>query len=138
MNNLQQVKYKDENGTEIDASRVEVLGPYLHIADGFYNWTCGACGSGYSSRSCGWPIQGQVLICESCKKMNLLVRTDCDALTELARRKFEAEERDRELKRLKEIEKFNDDKLLQIKREILSLVEKAISSHFTAERHYGN
>jgi hypothetical protein len=66
--------------------------------------------------------------------MNLLVRTNCAEITELARRKFESEERDLELKRLQGIEKYNDDQLLKIKREIMGLVEDAIRSHATAEK----
>src|SRR5208283_2666104 len=98
MNNLQQVKYKDENGREIDASSVEVLAPYMHVADGFYNWTCGACGSAHATRSCGWTIQGQVLPCDTCKKMNLLVKTNCEEIQQLMQREWDDEERKVELK----------------------------------------
>lgn len=132
MKNLQQEKYEDDNGHEIGASEVQMLASYVHHADGFYDWTCGSCGAEHADR--WWDIFGRVIACPDCKKMNLLVRTNCAEITELARRKFESEERDLELKRLQGIEKYNDDQLLKIKREIMGLVEDAIRSHATAEK----
>src|SRR5271167_2759870 len=99
MKNLQQEKYEDDNGHEIDASKVDVLAPYVHQADGFYNWTCGSCGAEHSDR--WWNISGRVIMCPTCKKQNLLVRTNCKEITELVRRKMEIDDRDRELERLK-------------------------------------
>jgi hypothetical protein len=126
MKNLQQAKYKDDNGREVDASVVQVLAPYTHIADGFYNWSCGSCGNDHASRSCGWPIMGQVLGCDSCHKLNLLVPTDCDDIMGMRKLQWNSQERDEECKRLQGIEKYNEDKLLEIKRSILATIQQAI------------
>ena len=85
MKNLFQERYKDDNGHPIDASKVEVLASCTHIADGFYKWSCGKCNAEHDSRACGWPIAGQVLECKECKTMNLLVRTDCEWVTDKLR-----------------------------------------------------
>ena len=85
MKHLFQEQYKNDNGYPIDASTVQALASYTHIADGFYEWNCGKCDAKHSSRACGWPIAGQVLECKECHTMNLLVRTDCEWVTEKLR-----------------------------------------------------
>ena len=134
MTNLQQKVYEDDNGHEFPSEKVDTLASYIHQADGFYNWTCGGCGSEYSDR--WWNISGRVVRCEHCQKMNLLVRTNCTEITEMAKQKYASEEREAELKRLKDIEKWNDDKFTRIKSEVLSLVERAIASHPERHRKY--
>jgi len=131
MTNLQQLKYEDEDGREILADNIDCLAPFTHIADGFYNWTCGRCGVENSDR--WYKISGRVVKCRCCQKLNLLVRTDCDNVASLQMRQREFEELTLEVKRLKDIEKLNDDQLLKIKQEVLKLVEDAIRS---AEKHY--
>lgn len=126
MKNLSQEKYKDENGHEVDAATVQALAPYTHIVDGFYNWSCGSCGTDHSSRSCGWPIMGQVLECHSCAKMNLLVPTECDAIVNMRKLQWNSKERDEECLRLQGIEKYNEDKLLEIKRNLLAVIQQAV------------
>lgn len=79
---LGQRTYKDENGNEISADKVEFIAPYQHVADGFYNWECGQCGNTDNSRSCGWSISGQVLKCRKCGYYNLLVKTNTDELNQ--------------------------------------------------------
>jgi hypothetical protein len=134
MTNLQQAVYEDDNGHEFPAEKVDALAPYTHQSDGFYNWTCGICSCENSDR--WWNISGRVVMCEHCRKMNLLVRTNCTEITELVKQKYASDEREVELKRLKDIEKWNDDKFTRIKSEVLSLVERAIASHPERERKY--
>ncbi len=133
VNNLLQKKYKDDNGHEFDAADVQCLAPYTHIADGFYNWTCGICHHDHSSRSCGWPISGQVLHCDGCKRMNLLVRTNCVEIDEAMSGKFRAPERDRELERLQGIEQFNEKQLSRIRAELLRRIEMSLVNLRTSD-----
>jgi hypothetical protein len=128
MKNLQQEKYKDDNGRDIEASKVEVLAPYKYHVDGFYQWTCPTCGFDHNSRSCGWPISGQVLACDQCHVKTLLVRTNCIEIDEVLQGKWRSEERDKENERLKGIEKYNADELQKIRFKILGIVEQAIAS----------
>lgn len=79
---LGQEKYKNNNGHAIEAEKIDCITTYHHIADGFYKSACGACGTDMGSRSCGWDIAGQVLECVKCKKMNLVLRSDCDWISE--------------------------------------------------------
>lgn len=134
MKNLQQEIYEDDNGRPFEAEKVACLAPYTHIADGFYTWTCGSCGEENSDR--WYNISGRVMECHSCRKTNLLVRTNCAEINKLTWRNFEFEELKLQVARLKDIEKFNDDQLLKIKQEIMKLVEDAVRSHPTAEKHY--
>ena len=66
----------------VDAAVIEYLAPYRHLSDGFYRWECGQCKSEHGDRACGWPISGQVMRCNKCGQMNLLVRTNCAAIDE--------------------------------------------------------
>lgn len=126
MNNLAQTTYKNDNGNPVDAGTVEVLAAYKHIADGFYNWDCSKCGHGHSSRSCGWPIAGQVLACDKCKSMNLLVRTNCEETDKALRLLFQNEEREKELARLRGIEQLNKSELAGIQGTVYSFVHGAL------------
>ena len=101
---LNQESYKDDNGKEIPASKVQCLAPYKHIVDGFYKWECGRCGKEHGSRSCGWPIAGQVLECDGCQTMNLLVKTNCEEIDKAFGLFIHMEERNKELTRLVNIE----------------------------------
>lgn len=103
-NHLNQESYKDESGKDISASQVQCLTPYKHIVDGFYKWQCAHCGKEQGSRSCGWPIAGQVLECNGCKTMNLLVKTNCSELDKAFGMLIRMEEREKELTRLANIE----------------------------------
>lgn len=128
LTNLGQEKYKDDNGREIEASAVDVLGPYKHIAIGFYRWTCGRCGEEHGGRSCGWPISGQVMLCGKCSAMNLLVRTNCVEIDEALSGKWRTPERDAELERLRGVVGINDQTVRDIKQRLLSTVSAAISN----------
>lgn len=127
MKNLYQEKYKDDNGRDIDTSRVEFLVPYRYHVDGFYEWACPKCGNDHHSRSCGWPISGQVLACDACKAMSLLVRTNCVEIDEALHGKWQSVERDKENERLKDIQKFNDEQLKQVRWQVLNVVEQALT-----------
>lgn len=113
-----QEKYKDDNGHEITAEKVQVLAPYQHIADGFYRWQCGSCDKEHGSRACGWPISGQVLKCDGCRKMNLLVRTNCEEIDKAFGSYLANEERTKELERLRGIEKYNAEQVAKIWNEV--------------------
>jgi hypothetical protein len=95
---LNQPTYKDDNGNVIDASKVEYIAPYTYVVDGFYHWECGQCGDKHSSRSCGWPISGQVLKCQKCGHMNLLVKTNIDELNQWMGKNIALETLDKEIK----------------------------------------
>lgn len=129
---LQQTSYKDGNGHGINSSAVQVLAAYRHICDGFYDWACGSCVFEHHSRTCGWPIAGQVLKCESCGKMNLLVRTNCIEIDALMRRNMEVEYDKKELERLKDIEKYNEAQVNQIKSQLWNVVQSALSQRLPA------
>jgi hypothetical protein len=101
---LNQESYKDSSGKDIPSSKIQCLAPYKHMVDGFYNWECGLCGREHGSRSCGWPIAGQVLECDGCKAMNLLVKTNCEEIDKAFGLFIKMEERDKELTRLVNIE----------------------------------
>ena len=118
---LLQETYKNDNGNEISADKVEYLAPYKHVIDGFYEWECGACGKKHSSRSCGWPISGQVLQCESCRKMNLLVRTNTDELSAMFGKNIRLEELDRQIK----------DKEAKLDQYVLKTSLKALGEAYT-------
>jgi len=77
-NFLSQKIYKNDDGNEIASSEVDVVTTYEHIADGFYKWFCAECGNEAASRTCGWPIMGQVLKCKKCNKNNLLLYSGTD------------------------------------------------------------
>ena len=128
MKNLQQELYKNDNGHDIEAARIQVLTPYKYHVDGFYQWACGSCEFEHHSRSCGWPISGQVLECESCHKMNLLVRTNCVEIDETLQGKWKSEERDKENDRLKGIKKFNEEQMKTYRRKVLDAVQHTIQS----------
>lgn len=124
---LGQSLYKDENGQDIAADRVRALAPYRHIADGFYNWQCGHCCQTHNGRA-GWAISGQVLRCESCDSMNLLVRTNCIEIDTALAGKWRSVEMEQENERLKNIRQYNEQQLVILKREILAQVARAVNS----------
>jgi|SRR5208337_634983 len=125
MKNLQQEIYEDDNGQPIEAAKVDTLGSYVLICDGFYNWTCGACGAEHSDR---WiKFSGRVLKCGDCGKMNLLVRTNTDAVTEALQGKWKSEEMEKENARLKDIVKFNSDQLWAIRNELVQTVDRTLT-----------
>ncbi len=126
---LAQAKYKDHNGHDIEASAVSVITSYKHIVDGFYSWDCGyqECGFPHSSRSCGWPIAGQVLQCEKCKRMNLLLRSDCEVIGEAVEKLFESESLRREIASLRDIRKYNDDQLYKIRCELIGTLQNSLT-----------
>lgn len=104
---LSQETYKNDNGHDIPASEAEVLAPYKHVFDGFYNWDCAVCGHEHSSRACGWPISGQILVCDKCHKKNLLVRTDFDWMNKHLSKSVELEDLDRQIAdRVKRLNEF--------------------------------
>jgi hypothetical protein len=122
---LQQELYKDENGRDIEADKVDCLAPIQYGADGFYNWEC-MCGNVHFSRA-GWQIAGQVLKCDKCGKMNLLVRTDCDLIYAALSGKWQSEERDKENQRLKGIQKFNEQQMRDIRQLVFTTVRDALN-----------
>lgn len=104
---LAQVEYKDSNGNHIPADKVQCIAPYKHIIDGFYEWECGQCHEKDNSRSCGWPIAGQVLSCPKCGYMNLLVKTNTEELDKYFGRNLSLEELDRQIEdRKKNLNQF--------------------------------
>lgn len=104
---LGQTGYVNDNGVATDPDEVEFLAPYKHVVDGFYTWECGNCSQSHGSRSCGWPISGQVIACESCKKKNLLVRTNTNEISEALALAFRREEVEIDLARKRaESEKY--------------------------------
>lgn len=136
---LGQLNYKDDNGNPISSREIDYIAPYRHIVDGFYEWECGNCKARQSSRSCGWPIAGQVLKCtessnmggspNGCGKMNLLVKTNTEELDECFSNKLKLERREQEIK-LKE-EKLNEyihksqwEKLVKLFKEFQEFEEK--------------
>ena len=125
MRQLQQKKYHSHRLDWLP-EQIQTLAPYQHTGDGFYTWECGHCSSGYSSRTCGWPIAGLVEPCENCKAVNLLVSTATDELDELRKRKWAEESVLKELEELRGIKKYNEDQLIALKRELWSTVEVAI------------
>ena len=94
---LGQKEYKDDNGNSISAEKIEFIAPYKHIVDGFYEWECGQCGNKHGCRSCGWPIAGQVLRCEKCGFMNLLVKTNTAELDKWFGKNIELEKREQDI-----------------------------------------
>ena len=100
---LAQKEYVDDQGHPVLATTVEIA-PYTHIADGFYKWECGSgsCRALHASRSCGWPVAGQVLRCEKCGTLNLLVKTNVKELDECFGMKIRLEEDSSALKREQE------------------------------------
>lgn len=125
---LLQAQYKDENGCDVDAAVVEYLAPYRHRVDGFYQWQCGQCKEEHRIRSCGWPISGQVLRCQKCGQMNLLVRTNCAAVDEALSGMWRSAEQADENARLKAILQFNCEQVVAIKRDVLSAVRQAVDA----------
>lgn len=116
---LLQDSYKSDHGADVQAATVEVLAPYKHVFDGFYRWECGACQHEHASRACGWPISGQAIKCDGCGKINLLVRTNCEEIDKAFGAYLGNAEREKELARLRDIEKYNDEKLASIRAEFL-------------------
>ena len=76
---LHQAIYKDDNGKDIPANKVDVVTTYKIHGDGFYTWLCAECGNQVSGRS-GGSAMGQVLECPKCKTMNLLLWNGTDDL----------------------------------------------------------
>ena len=140
MKNLLQDKYEDDNGHPFEASEIDCLAPYTHIADGFYHWTCGLCGQEHSDR--WWNISGRVVKCgdgrsealgehrvlQGCGKMNLLVRTNTKEITEALSSKWKSAEMEAENERLKNITKYNDEQFRRIRGEVMNTVEQALTA----------
>ncbi len=125
LTNLGQEQYEDENGFPFPASKVDALAPYTHIADGFYDWTCGACGAEHHDRH--FKFSGRVSACKKCDKMNLLVRTNCAELNELIGEKWESGERDQELNRLRGIKALNDAEIAKIRTQVYEEIRQAVN-----------
>jgi hypothetical protein len=106
---------------------VDYLAPYRHISDGFYEWECGQCKDLHGDRG-GWALSGQVLRCEKCGHMNLLVRTNCIAIDEAISGMWQSAEQADENKRLKDIQRFNIEHVVAIKRDVLSAVRSALDA----------
>ena len=125
MKNLQQKVYEDDNGNEISADKVDYLTSYMYIADGFYNWSCAACGEDHSDR---WHrVSGRVLKCQTCGKMNLLVRTNCTEINEALSGKWRQPEIAAENERLKGVQKWNEQELQKIKAQVVNAVNVALA-----------
>jgi hypothetical protein len=125
MKRLQQEKYTTDNG-EILAADIYTLAPYQHLGDGFYTWECGYCRTEHNSRTCGWPIAGQVEKCDKCKNVNLLVSTLTNELNALRASTWADDGRQQELESLRTIQRFNEHDLLDIRRKIIDEVQIAI------------
>jgi hypothetical protein len=123
MKDLQQAVYEDDNGNPVDAEKVDCLAPYNHVCDGFYNWSCGACGHEHSDR--WWSISGRVMVCQQCKKKNLLVRTNTKEITEALQGKWKSAEMEAENERLKGIIKYNVEQIRGFQQIILNAVNTA-------------
>lgn len=113
--------YKDDNGREISAALVEFISPYQHLVDGFYRWECGGCKNEDGSRSCGWPIAGQVLRCSNCQALNLLVKTNTVELDKLVGRNNELETGLQQLKT--DRERFDPEVKWKVKETLTRLKE---------------
>lgn len=124
LTNLAQDQYEDENGHPFPASKVDALAPYIYIADGFHNWTCGSCGVGHGDRH--FRFSGRVSACTNCGKMNLLVSTNCEELAELRGKKWESEERDRELNLLRGIKALNDTEIARIRTQVYEEIRQTV------------
>ena len=125
MKRLQQDTYHNDHKDWLPI-QIQTLAAYQHIGDGFYVWECGSCWYEHSSRTCGWPIAGQVESCEQCKSINLLVSTLTDEINELRSRKWAEESVMKELEELRGIQKYNADQLIALKRELWDAVESAM------------
>ena len=125
MKRLQQEKYHSNNKDWLP-EQIQTLASYQHIADGFYTWECGHCAAEHSSRSCGWPIAGEVEPCGGCKFVNLLVSTATIELNELRKRKWAEDSVFKELEELRGIQKYNSDQVIALKRELWNTVEAAM------------
>jgi len=126
MKNLQQAVYEDDNGHPVEAEKVDCLTTYSAVFDGFYNWSCGSCGHDHSDR--WWNISGRVVVCQNCKKKNLLVRTNTTEITEALSGKWRQAEIAEENERLKGIINYNVEKVKEIQRTIQNAVSMATSS----------
>lgn len=124
--NLKQEFYKDHNGHAISRDAAEYLAAYDHVIDGFYHWSCGGCSEKYTDRACGWHIAGQIIECQKCHAMNLLVRTDFDWINERLGKAGLEEEQARELERLKGVERLNAEDIQRIRQEIYDKVQQAL------------
>lgn len=121
MKNLQQTKYEDDNGIEFPAEKIDTLGSYVHVCDGFYSWTCGGCGKDHGDR---WHnISGRVLKCDGCKKWVLLVRTETTRITELYRTAINNLDLEEEVKQLREVKRLNEEDLKRIRQDFMRKVQ---------------
>ena len=123
---LEQKFYKDDNGRPIESNKIQSIGIIKYGSDGFYHWQCVDCNSVTSSRSCGWAIAGQVIQCDTCGVLCLLLRTDTDYITELCEQRYKSEERDKELERLKGIELINNNMIREISMKFHTSVTEAL------------
>jgi len=126
MTNLQQEFYEDDNGNPIPAADIRALGSYVHASGGFYNWTCGRCGSEHHNR--WYNISGRVMKCSGCHQLILLVRTNCKEVTEVLTMKWESDRQVKEAKDLIGIRKFNSEEVHEIASIILNAVQTATNT----------
>ena len=81
---LNDEQYWDEQGRAVPRHEVDCLGTYTAMGDGWFKWSCGACGhESHHNRGC--KIGGTVWLCTECQKKNLLVRTDIKFLEQKLR-----------------------------------------------------
>lgn len=123
MNHLQQAVYEDDNGHPVEAAKIDCLAPYTPVCDGFYTWICGSCGHEHGDR--WWNISGRVMVCQQCKKKNLLVRTNTKEITEALSGQWKSAEMEAENERLKGIVKYNVEQVREVQRNILNTLSQA-------------
>lgn len=115
---LSQVNYKDDNGKDILANKVDVVTIYKIHGDGFYTWVCAECGNQENSRSCGWATMGQVLECKKCKSMNLLLWNGTDDLQKGLQFAREYEDQKSVVEAEREKVKIAEEYVLNMRRDI--------------------
>lgn len=125
MKHLQQAVYEDDNGRPVEAAKVDCLATYTHVCDGFYSWACGSCDHEHSDR--WYSISGRVMVCQQCKKLNLLVRTNTTEITEALSGKWRQAEIVAENERLQGIVKWNDEQFKKVRAEVSNTVEMALT-----------
>jgi hypothetical protein len=99
-------------GEPVSKEGIDFLAPYLPLSDGFYKWQCQGCLHTHGSRAYG-PLTGTVEQCEECSKSNLLVATDTDVIAKARTLMFTNDQREKELTRLRDIERTAASKVAQ-------------------------
>lgn len=153
---LQDDKYenydrKGEDDRWIPAEQITCLAPYKYICDGFLTWECGKCGKEHSDRmfstsgvvvQCGRPrdVYGNAkdgtlsekplgLVYDGgCGALNLLVRTNCLAISEALKKQWEFDEDWKANQHIKDILKFNDEQLSEVAQEISRAAINAVTA----------